>query len=149
MHTEGFPLGDLSIVGCDFQVTEKPFEFVNAGAYAATGAETGAWAGGLFGLLVGTAFLVLPGVGPVVVAGPLVVALLGGLEAASAGATIGWLSGARSAGASPETRPSSTRHKSRPASSSWPPADPRRPRTAPATPSHPIPRNGLTSTPTG
>jgi hypothetical protein len=94
LHTEGFSMRDLSIVGRDFQVTEKLVEFVNAGAYAAKGAGTGAWAGGLFGLLVGTALLVLPGLGPVVVAGPLVFALLGGFEGALAGATIGWLSGA-------------------------------------------------------
>ena len=87
-------MGDLSIVGRDFQVSEEPVGFVNAGDYAATGAGTGAWVGGLFGLLVGAAFLVLPGVGPVVIAGPLLVALLGGLEGAVAGATIGWLSGA-------------------------------------------------------
>ena len=94
LHTEGFSMSDLSIVGRDFQVSEKPIGFLNAGNYAATGAGTGAWVGGLFGLLVGAAFLVLPGVGPVVIAGPLLVALLGGLEGAVAGATIGWLSGA-------------------------------------------------------
>jgi uncharacterized membrane protein len=85
LHTDGFSMGDLSIVGRDFQVSEEPVGFVNAGDYAATGAGTGAWVGGLFGLLVGAAFLVLPGVGPVVIAGPLLVALLGGLEGAVAG----------------------------------------------------------------
>jgi hypothetical protein len=94
LHTEGFSMRDLSIVGRDFQVSEEPIGFVNAGDYAATGAGTGAWVGGLFGLLIGAAFLVLPGVGPVVIAGPLLVALLGGLEGAVAGATIGCLSGA-------------------------------------------------------
>jgi len=94
LHKEGYSMSDLSIVGRDFQVSEEPVGFVNAGDYAAAGAGTGAWVGGLFGLLVGAAFLVLPGVGPVVIAGPLLVALLGGLEGAVAGATIGWLSGA-------------------------------------------------------
>ncbi|MGA8350193.1 MAG: DUF1269 domain-containing protein, partial [Isosphaeraceae bacterium] len=45
-------------------------------------------------LLLGAAFLVLPGVGPVVIAGPLSAALLGGLEGALAGAAFGALSGA-------------------------------------------------------
>ena len=42
----------------------------------------------------GAAFLVLPGVGPVIVAGPFSAAILGGLEGALAGAAMGALSGA-------------------------------------------------------
>ena len=57
------------------------------------GAGTGESVGGLFGLLIGAAFLVLPGVGPVIVAAPLSAALLGGLEGL-AGAALGALSGA-------------------------------------------------------
>jgi uncharacterized membrane protein len=72
---EGFAMKDVSIVGRDFQVTEEPIGFVSTGDYAAVGAGTGAWVGGLFGLLIGAAFLVLPGVGPVIVAGPLSAAL--------------------------------------------------------------------------
>ena len=48
----------------------------------------------LFGLLVGVAFLILPGVGPVVIAGPLAAAMLGGVEGALAGAAIGGIMGA-------------------------------------------------------
>src|SRR5437764_6481224 len=94
LHKEGFAMHDLSIVGRDFQMTEEPIGFVNAGDYAAAGAGTGAWVGGLFGLLVGASFLILPGLGPVIVAGPLSVALLGGLEGALAGAALGGLAGA-------------------------------------------------------
>ena len=64
LHQAGFALGDLSIVGRDFQTSEEPVGFVSAGDYAKAGAKTGAWFGGLFGLVVGAAFLVLPGVGP-------------------------------------------------------------------------------------
>jgi len=70
-------------------VSEEPIGFVSTGDYAAAAAGTGAWVGGLFGLLVGAAFLVLPGLGPVIVAGPLSAALLGGLEGALAGAVLG------------------------------------------------------------
>ncbi len=94
LHENGFEMRDLSIVGRDFQMTEEPIGFVNAGDYAATGAGTGAWVGGLFGLLIGAAFVILPGVGAVVVAGPLSAALLGGLEGALAGAALGGLAGA-------------------------------------------------------
>ncbi len=52
-------------------------------------AGTGAWFGGLFGLMVGAAALLVPGVGPMVVAGPLAAAVLAGLEGAPAGTAPG------------------------------------------------------------
>ena len=82
---KGFALGDLSIVGRDFQETEKPFGFVSRGDYTKAGAESGASFGGLFGLFMGAGFLILPGLGPVVVAGPIAAALLAGFEGAVAG----------------------------------------------------------------
>ncbi len=94
LHHEGFALGDLSIVGRDFQTSEEPVGFVSAGDYATAGAKTGAWFGGLFGLVLGAAFLVLPGVGPVIVAGPLAAAVVAGLEGALAGTALGGLAGA-------------------------------------------------------
>jgi tetrahydromethanopterin S-methyltransferase subunit G len=94
LHESGFALADLSIVGRDFQTSEEPVGFVSAGDYATAGAKTGAWFGGLFGLVVGAAFLVLPGVGPVIVAGPLSAAVVAGLEGALAGTALGSLAGA-------------------------------------------------------
>ncbi len=57
------------------------------------GAKGGAWFGGLFGVLVGARFLWIPGVGPLLVAGPLAAVLLGGVEGAVAGAAFGGLLG--------------------------------------------------------
>jgi hypothetical protein len=94
LQKEGIPMQNLSIVGKDFQAVEKPLGFVTPGTVAGEGARFGAWTGGIFGLLVGAAFLVLPGVGPVVVAGPLAAALLAGIEGAVAGAALGGLAGA-------------------------------------------------------
>jgi len=94
LSKEGFPMSNLSIVGRDFQVSEKPIGFATPGYFAKEGAGAGALMGGLFGMLMGAAFLVVPGVGPMVVAGPLVAALLGGLEGAAIGAAFGALSGA-------------------------------------------------------
>jgi uncharacterized membrane protein len=94
LSKEGFPMSNLSIVGRDFQVSEKPIGFVKPADLVKEGAGTGAWVGGLFGMLLGAAFLVVPGVGPMVVAGPLLGALIGGLEGALAGAALGALSGA-------------------------------------------------------
>jgi hypothetical protein len=94
LHEDGFALCDLSIVGRDFQTSEEPIGFVSVGDYATAGAKTGAWFGGLFGLVVGAAFLVLPGVGPIVVAGPLAAAVVAGVEGALAGTALGSLAGA-------------------------------------------------------
>jgi hypothetical protein len=94
LHEEGFALEDLSIVGRDFQTSEEPIGFVSLGDYARAGAKTGACFGGLFGLVVGAAFLVLPGLGPVVVAGPLAAAVVAAAEGALAGTALGSLAGA-------------------------------------------------------
>jgi uncharacterized membrane protein len=94
LHEAGIPMSDLSIIGRGSQTTEDPVGFLSAGDYATAGAATGAWFGGLFGLCVGAAFLVLPGIGPIVVAGPLSAALLAGIEGALAGTALGSLAGA-------------------------------------------------------
>ena len=47
-----------------------------------TGAKTGAFWGGMWGLLFGAAFFAIPGLGPVLVAGPLVAWIVGALEGA-------------------------------------------------------------------
>jgi hypothetical protein len=94
LQKEGVPMQNVSIIGKDFQTVEQPLGFVTTGSVAKDGARVGAWTGGVFGLLVGAAFLILPGLGPVVIAGPLAAALLGGVEGALAGAALGGLTGA-------------------------------------------------------
>jgi hypothetical protein len=94
LHEEGFAMSDLSIIGRDFQMSEEPVGFVDPSQYAKAGAGTGAWFGGLFGLMVGAAAVLVPGVGLVVVAGPLAAALMAGLEGALAGTALGGLAGA-------------------------------------------------------
>ncbi len=94
LHEAGFDLGDLSIVGRDFQESEEPYGLVSRGDYVKAGAKTGSLFGGLFGLCVGAGFLVLPGLGLVGVAGPLGAALLAGIEGALAGTALGSLAGA-------------------------------------------------------
>ena len=94
LQKNGIPMENISIIGKKFQTIEKPIGFVPTGTVAREGAMVGAWTGGIFGLLIGAAFLILPGVGPVIVAGPLAAALLSGVEGALAGATFGGLTGA-------------------------------------------------------
>src|SRR5262245_16461327 len=57
----------------------------------AAGAGTGAVVGGIGGLLVGIGTLTIPGVGPVIAAGPLITTLLGAGVGAAAGGLIGAL----------------------------------------------------------
>jgi hypothetical protein len=93
----GFPIDHVSIIAKDLGTEKKVHGFVTSCDVAKSSARTGAWVGGIFGLLVGAAFLWVPGVGPLIVAGSLSSALLGGVEGAVAGAaisgTFGWLAG--------------------------------------------------------
>ena len=57
---------------------------------AATGAGTGALVGGTLGWLAGIGTLAIPGVGPLIAAGPIMAALSG----AAVGGTVGGVSGA-------------------------------------------------------
>jgi hypothetical protein len=90
----GFPITQISVVAQDLQSEKQVHGYVTAGDLAKGGAATGAWMGGLFGLLIGAAFIWVPGFGPLLVAGPLAAMLLGGIEGALAGATGGGLMGA-------------------------------------------------------
>ncbi|AMQ07914.1 MULTISPECIES: general stress protein [Sporosarcina] len=57
---------------------------------AATGAATGGILGGLGGVLAGIGALAIPGIGPIIAAGPIVA----GITGAAAGAGVGGLAGA-------------------------------------------------------
>ncbi|HET6314582.1 MAG TPA: general stress protein, partial [Chloroflexia bacterium] len=81
--------GDISVAmqsstaGTTEVVTETG---AGAGAGAVTGAVGGGVLGGLAGLLVGVGALAIPGIGPVVAAGPLATTLIGaGVGAATGG----------------------------------------------------------------
>jgi len=71
LQEAGISMQDVSIIGKDFRAVEKPLGYVTTGTVAKEGAKVGAWTGGILGLLVGAAFLILPGVGPVIAFGPL------------------------------------------------------------------------------
>jgi hypothetical protein len=80
----GFDLKKLSIVGKDYQTDEHAVGFYNTGDRMKYWGKLGAFWGGLWGLLFGAAFLFVPGLGPVVMAGPLVASIIAGLEGAVA-----------------------------------------------------------------
>lgn len=94
LNAHQFPLEQVSIVAQNLQSEKQVHGYITIGDVAAGGATSGAWMGGLFGLLIGAAFIWVPGFGPLVVAGPLTAVLLGGLEGALVGAAGGGLLGA-------------------------------------------------------
>jgi hypothetical protein len=60
----------------------------------ATGASSGAAVGGVLGWLVGIGAIAIPGIGPLIAAGPVVAALAGAGAAGAAGGLVGGLIGA-------------------------------------------------------
>jgi hypothetical protein len=79
----------LSIVGKDYHTEENVVGYYNAGDRMAYWGKLGAFWGGLWGFLIGAAFFWVPGIGPLVVGGPLVSWIVGALEGA---AVVGGLS---------------------------------------------------------
>jgi hypothetical protein len=85
----GMPAEQVSIVGQDLHSETEIHGFVTTGGVAKTGAKSGAWVGGLFGVLTGTALLFVPGVGLLVVLGPLAAGAVAAAEGAAAGGGLG------------------------------------------------------------
>ena len=52
----GFPIKQISIIGQDLQSEKEVHGFITTGDVAKSGAGTGAWMGGLFGLLIGACY---------------------------------------------------------------------------------------------
>lgn len=78
----GFDMKKLSIVGKDYHTEEHVTGYYNAGDRMMYWGKFGAFWGAIFGLLFGAAFFAIPGIGPVVVAGPLVSWIVAALEGA-------------------------------------------------------------------
>ncbi|MCB9850772.1 MAG: DUF1269 domain-containing protein [Phycisphaerales bacterium] len=79
----GFDMKKLSIVGKDCHTEEHVVGFYNAGDRMKYWGKLGAFWGGLWGLLFGSAFFWIPGIGPLVVGGPLAAWIVGALEGAA------------------------------------------------------------------
>ena len=82
LQQSGFDMKKLSIVGRDYHTDEHVVGYYNAGDRMKVWGKTGAFWGGLWGLLFGSAFFWVPGLGPLLVAGPLVSWIIGALEGA-------------------------------------------------------------------
>lgn len=82
LERSGFDLQNLSIVGKDYQTEEEVVGYYSTGDRMKAWGKTGAFWGGLWGLLFGSAFFLIPGIGPLLAAGPLVGWIVGALEGA-------------------------------------------------------------------
>ncbi|MBI1290589.1 permease [bacterium] len=85
-------IGKLSIIGRDQHTDEHVVGYYNTGERMMYWGRSGAFWGGLWGMLFGAGIFIVPGIGPLLVAGPLVAliaaalqgaAVVGGLEAVS------------------------------------------------------------------
>ena len=82
LQKSGFDMKKLSIVGKDYHTDEHVVGYYNTGDRMMYWGKLGAFWGGLWGMLFGSAFFFVPGVGPLLVAGPLVTWIVGALEGA-------------------------------------------------------------------
>ena len=78
----GFDIKKLAVVGRDYQTESDVVGFYNTGDRMKYWGKWGAFWGGLWGLLFGAAFLIIPGIGPVVAAGSVVSYIIAALEGA-------------------------------------------------------------------
>jgi uncharacterized membrane protein len=89
LQRSGFDMKKLSIVGKDYHTEEHVIGYYNTGDRMKVWGKLGAFWGGFWGLLFGSAFFFIPGIGPLMVFGPLVSWIVGALEGA---AVVGGLS---------------------------------------------------------
>src|SRR5687768_12529633 len=92
LRQSGFSANDISVLAPDRSGTRElgHQNTTKAPEGAATGAGTGALLGGALGWLAGIGALAIPGVGPLIAAGPILAAMSG----AALGGTMGGLTGA-------------------------------------------------------
>jgi uncharacterized membrane protein len=83
LQKAGFEMKQISIIGKDYHTDEHVVGYYNTGDRVRFWGKRGAFWGGVWGLLFGSAFFWIPGIGPLVAAGPVVAWIVGGLEGAA------------------------------------------------------------------
>ena len=94
LQRSGFDMKKLSIVGKDYHPEEHVVGYYNIGDRMKVWGKLGAFWGGFWGLLFGSALFFIPGIGPLVVFGPLVGWIIGALEGAAVIGGLGALAAA-------------------------------------------------------
>jgi uncharacterized membrane protein len=82
LQEAGVDMKSLSIAAKDTHTDEHVVGYYNAGDRMKYWGKIGAFWGGFWGLLFGSALFAIPGIGPLLVAGPLVAWIVAGLEGA-------------------------------------------------------------------
>jgi hypothetical protein len=82
LQEAGVDMKSLSIAAKDTHTDEHVVGYYNAGDRMKYWGKMGAFWGGFWGLLFGSAAFMIPGIGPLLVAGPLVGWIVAGLEGA-------------------------------------------------------------------
>src|SRR5450830_71108 len=78
----GYDMKKLSVIGKDYHTEENVVGYYNTSDRMANWGKNGLFWGWIWGVLFGSAFFYIPGIGPIAVGGPLVSWLLGALETA-------------------------------------------------------------------
>ena len=82
LQQSGFDMKKLSIVGRDYHTDEDVVGYYNTGDRMKKWGKMGAFWGGIWGWFLGAGFFLIPGIGPLVMAGPVIGWLVGALEGA-------------------------------------------------------------------
>jgi hypothetical protein len=82
LRKAGIDVSKISIVGKDYHTEEHVTGYYNTGDRMKYWGQLGAFWGGFWGLLLGAGFFAVPGIGPVLVAGPFLAFIVSGLEGA-------------------------------------------------------------------
>ena len=80
LQKSGYDMKKISVVGKDYHSEENVVGYYNTGDRMATWGKFGLFWGWIWGLLFGSAFFLVPGIGPVIVGGPIVSYIIGALE---------------------------------------------------------------------
>ncbi len=83
LQGKGIDMRTLSIIGKDSHTDEHVVGYYNTGDRMKYWGKIGAFWGGFWGLLFGSAFFAIPGIGPVLAAGPIVAWIVAALESAA------------------------------------------------------------------
>ncbi|WP_162048514.1 general stress protein [Vibrio taketomensis] len=94
LQKEQYDVSKISILGKGYHSEEHVAGFYNTGDRVKTWGKTGAFWGGLWGALVGAGMFWLPGVGALMVAGPIVTTVVGAIEGAVVTGGAGAIGGA-------------------------------------------------------
>lgn len=90
LEQENFSEKQVSLVTTSVVGQVENEEMLEYGDKGAMKAAKGAGMGGLVGMLLGAPMLMVPGIGPLVVAGPLAMGMTGGIVGGFLGAMTGW-----------------------------------------------------------